>query len=237
MKEFSHTGKCAVITGGTGELGTAVVRRFLEEGMKVAISYRNPGDLGRFSESVRAHILAVQTDVTIESQVIQLFETTLKSMGPIDIVVNTVGGFVPSKLITDVTVDEWDRMMNMNLKTTFLCTREALRRMKGRTYGRIINISAMSGLRPSVGRSAYAVSKSAVSLFTEIAGMEQKGSGITVNAIAPSIIDTEANRKSMPGEDYSRWVKPENIADIICYLCSDNAGDITGTTIKASGGV
>ncbi len=95
----------------------------------------------------------------------------------------------------------------------------------------------MAGLRPSAGRAAYAISKSAVALFTEIAAQELKGTGITVNAIAPSIIDTEANRKSMPNEDYTAWVKPEHIADMICYLCSDAAKDITGTVVKAYGGV
>jgi NAD(P)-dependent dehydrogenase (short-subunit alcohol dehydrogenase family) len=109
--------------------------------------------------------------------------------------------------------------------------------MKNQKYGRIVNISAMVGLNPSPGRSAYAISKSAVSLFTDIVGQEQKGSGITINAIAPSIIDTPANRISMPEEDFNRWVKPEHIADIICYLCSEAASDVTGTTIKAFGGM
>lgn len=231
------SGKRAIITGGTGELGSVVTDRFLEEGIKVAISYRRVEELSRFSTSSRARILAVQADVTAESEVIGLFEAVLMNLGSVDIVVNTVGGFVGGKPITDVSVEEWDRMMDVNLKSTFLCTREALRAMRDRTYGRIINISAMSGLRPSPGRSAYAVSKSAVSLFSEIAGMEQKGTGITVNAIAPSIIDTKANRSSMPGENYDRWIKPEEVADIICYLCSEAAGGITGGTIRASGGL
>lgn len=234
---MSLHGKTAIITGGSGALGAVIVRRFLDEGMKVAVSYRDPKEFGRLPEKIRTVIDSSQIDVTVESEVQRLFDNAVTKMQKVDILVNTVGGFLPRKPITDVTVEEWDRMMSINLKSVFLCSREALRRMTGQHYGRIVNISAMTGLNPSPGRTAYAISKSAVSLLTDLAGQESKGTGITVNAIAPSIIDTEANRQSMPGEDYSQWVKPEHIADIICYLCSDEARDITGTTIKAVGGL
>jgi len=230
-------GKGAIVTGGTGALGTVVVRRLLDEGIKVSVSYRRVDELEVFQDSNQRNLTPIQCDVTVESQVQRLFDEAFHAMGRIDIVVNTVGGFLPRKSITDVTVDEWDHMMSVNLKSTFLCTREALRRMENQTYGRIINISAMVGLNPSPGRAPYAISKSGVSLLTAITAQERKGSGITVNAIAPSIIDTRANRKSMPEEDFSRWVKPENIADIVCYLCSEAAADVTGTTIKAFGGL
>jgi NAD(P)-dependent dehydrogenase (short-subunit alcohol dehydrogenase family) len=229
--------KTAIVTGGTGAVGLAVVRRFLDEGAAIVATYRDPKELIKLPTSAGSHISTVQADVTVESDVQRLFENTVKGVGGVDILVNTVGGFLPRKSIADLTVEEWDRMMSINLKSTFLCAREALRRMINQPYGRIINISAMVGLNPSPGRSAYAISKSAVSLFTDIAGQEHKGTGITINAIAPSIIDTSANRQSMPNEDFSRWVKPEDIADIICYLCSEAASAVTGTTIKAFGGI
>ena len=234
---MSLKGKTAIVTGATGALGLAIVRRFFDEGVTIVATCRDPKELTKLRGPVGSHISAVQADVTVESDVQRLFESSAKGMGRIDILVNTVGGFLPRKPIADLTMEEWDRMMSVNLRSTFLCSREALRRMKNQPYGRIINISAMAGLNPSAGRSAYAISKSAVSMLTDIAGQEQKGTGITVNAIAPSIIDTLANRQSMPEEDFGRWVKPENIADIICYLCSDAAGDVTGTTIRASGGI
>jgi len=234
---MSLEGKRAIVTGSTGELGIVIVRRFLEEGMKVAGTYRNPNDLSKFPEPMRSQILLIQADVTDELDVQRVFDSAMRDIARVDILVNTVGGFLPRSAITDVTSEDWDRMMKINLKSTFLCTREALRRMKNQPYGRIVSISAMTGLIPSPGRSAYAISKAAVSHFTEIAGQEMKGTGITVNAIAPSIIDTPSNRKSMPKEDFSRWVKPENIADVICYLCSDGASDVTGTTVKAFGGI
>ena len=234
---MSLEGKKVIVTGCTGALGAVLVRRFLDDGLMVAGSYRNPKELSMLSDPDGSRTVSVQADVAIENEVQRLFDTVIKKFGTIDILVNTVGGFLPSKSIPDVTVEEWDRMMNINLKTTFLCTREALRRMKDKPYGRIINISAMVGIYPSPGKSAYAISKSAVSLFTQIAGQEQKGTGITVNAVAPSIIDTPANRLSMPSQDFSKWVKPEHITDIICFLCSDAASDVTGSTIKAFGGI
>ncbi len=234
---MSLEGKTAIVTGSTGALGSVVARRLLDEGMRVAGSYRDESELSVYSDSVRLRMVFIKADVTIEQDVQKMFDTAIKTFGKIEILVNTVGGYLSTKPITEVTAEEWDRMMNINLKSTFLCTREALRRMKNSRYGRVINISAMVGLNPSPGKSAYAISKSGVSLLTDIAGQEQKGSGITINAIAPSILDTPANRASMPSEDFRRWVKPENIADIVCYLCSDAAAEVTGSTIKAFGGV
>ncbi len=230
-------GKRAVVSGSTGALGEVIVQRFLREGLKVVGSYRDPKDVEERSDPARPNFLRVRADVTVETEVRTLFETAVRTMGGIDIFVHTVGGFLPKKVLTDVSSEEWDRMLNMNLKSAFLCTREALRTMKGQPYGRIVLLSAMTGLFPSPGRAPYAISKAGVSLLTDIVGQEQKGSGITVNAIAPSIIDTAPNRASMPNEDHRQWVKPEHIADVICYLCSDAAKDITGTTLKAFGGV
>ncbi len=235
---MSLKGRRAIVTGSSGALGSIIAQRFLAEGALVAGSHRDPKkeDAGE-TGTIKSSLFRIPADVTDESQVASLFTIAAEKMGGVDIVVNTVGGFLPRTEIPDITLTQWNAMMDINLKSTFLCTREALRRMKGKAYGRIVNISAMTGLRPSPGRAAYAVSKSAVALFTEIAAQEQKGTGITINAIAPSIIDTEANRKSMPDEDHAAWVKPEHIADIICYLCSDVAKDVTGTIIKAYGGV
>ncbi len=230
---MSLKGKTVLVTGGTGALGLVIAQRLSNEEARVSVSCRNAKEIDRFPDPYRRHIQAIQADVTVESDVTRLFDKA----GTLDILVNAVGGFLHRTEITDTSLEQWNGMIDINLKSTFLCSREALRRMKGKKYGRIINISAMTGLRPSPGRAAYAISKAAVALFTEIAAQESKGTGITVNAVAPSIIDTAANRFSMPDEDHNAWVKPEHIADAICYLCSDAANDITGSIIKAYGGV
>ncbi len=230
-------GKIALVTGGTGALGSVIAERFVLEDMTVAVSYFSDEKPKQLAGTLRERGFFVKSNVTVEEDVERLFTAIVDKLGRVDIVVNTVGGFLSKKQLTDISVDEWDRMMTINLKSAFLCTREALRRMKGQSYGRIVNMSAMVGLHPSPGRTAYAISKSGVSLLTEIVAQEVKGTGITINAVAPSIIKTRTNLASMPKENSSAWVKPEEIADAICYLCSDSAGAITGTTLKAYGGV
>ena len=118
---MSLKGKRAIVTGSMGALGMVITRRFLDEGLKVVGTYRNLKELSGLSNSVPQHIVQIQADVTIETEVQSMFETVIRTMGGIDILVNTVGGFLPRKPIPDVTVEEWDRMMNMNLKSTFIC--------------------------------------------------------------------------------------------------------------------
>ena len=175
--------------------------------------------------------------VTDERQVHNLFEVVIAESKDVHIVVNTVGGYIPRKPLTDVTEHEWDLMMNINLKSAFLCTREAVRRMEGQSDGRIIHISAMTGLRPLPEQIPYSISEASVALLTELASQEVKGTAITVNAIARSIIATSANPLSASGEATPKWVTPNQIADIILSLCSPAADAINGTTIKAFGGV
>ncbi len=234
---MSLSDKIAVVTGGTGALGSVVAERFANEGAQVVATNVVEEELKHVSDSFKKRVDIQKVDVTNEEEVVNFFDDMVKRYGRVDILVNTVGGFVPGKPLTEVSLQDWQKMMNMNLLSTFLCSREALRKMKGQTYGRIINISAMVGLKPSAGKAPYAISKAGVAMLTEIVAEEQKGTGITINAIAPSIILTKANVESMPGEDTSKWVTPQAIADTICFLCSESAGAITGTVVNACGGV
>ena len=229
--------KIALVTGGTGALGSVIAERLSAQGAQVAATYHSEGGSGRIPESLKQKVALVKANVTDEREVRALYDGIVSTWSHIDIVVNTVGGFLPRKPLTEVTLEEWDLMMNINLKSAFLSTREAIRRMKGQPYGRIVNLSAKVGLDPTPGRTAYAISKAGVSLLTDLVAQEVKGTGITVNAIAPSIIATRANIESMPDEDTSAWVTADQIADLVCYLCSPDASGITGTTIKAYGGV
>ena len=231
------SGKVALVTGGTGALGSTIVKRLNAEGCTVFATSHRDSKARLNSMAVPSKLRVIQADVTDEQQVQSLFESILDESAHIDIVINTVGGYVPGKPLKEVTVRDWDLMMNINLRSAFLTTREAIRKMESQTYGRIINISAMAGLNPRPGRAPYTISKAGVSLLTEIVAQEVKGTGITVNAIAPSIILTAANQESMPNEDTTNWVKPEQIVELILYLCSASAGAVTGTTIKAFGGV
>jgi len=230
---MSLKGRRAIVTGAAGGVGGVVVRRFLDEGMKV-VGVVRPG-----SERVQLGgegLIVMEADVTREEDVRRLFANAVERLGGLDILVNGVGGFIPARPVADLSVEDWETMMKVNLLSVFLCTREALRLMKGTGYGRIVSFSAQTALRPAPGRAAYAISKAAVSLFTEIVAREVRNEGITINAIAPSIIDTEANRKSMPEEDFNKWVSPEDLAETICSLCSER-NVISGTTFRAFGGL
>ena len=230
-------GKTAIITGGTGALGHVVAERFLQEGANVATSYLFEDELKRLSDSFKKNVFVVRADVTHDEDVVALFHQLVTRFTRVDILVNLVGGFLPATRVKDVTTKDWDQMLNINLGSMFLCSRQFLLSLHGQGYGRIISMAAMPALRPVAGRGPYAVSKVGVVMLTQILGEELKGSGVTANAIAPSILRTQANINSMPTEDAAKWVAPEDVAETMLLLCSENGRSINGVTIPMLGGV
>jgi NAD(P)-dependent dehydrogenase (short-subunit alcohol dehydrogenase family) len=230
-------GHTALITGGTGALGHVVAERFLQEGCRVATSYLFEDELKRLSPRFRENVLICRADVTEDEDVVALFHQVEEKAASVSILINIVGGFLPRAEIKDVKTKEWDQMMDINLRSVFLCSREFLTRLKGRTYGRIISMAAMPALRPTAGRGPYAIAKGGVVMLTQILGEELKGTGVTANCIAPSILRTEANIASMPGEDGSKWVAPEEIAELMLLLATEKGRSVNGTCIPVFGGV
>jgi NAD(P)-dependent dehydrogenase (short-subunit alcohol dehydrogenase family) len=232
--------RTAIVTGGTGALGSVVAEHFAEEGAGVAIPYSSEKSLGAVSQKLRQRsdkLLLMKCDLTDEAQVQSFADEVMKKFASIDFLINTAGGYVGGKLIDDVTLDEWDGIMKLNLRSTFLACRSALHVMRKQNAGRIVNIAAMPALSPSAKRGPYAVSKRGVITLTETIAEEVKGTGITANAIAPSIILTEANKQSMPNADFTKWVTPEEIARLILYLCLDDARSVNGNVVRIFGGV
>jgi NAD(P)-dependent dehydrogenase (short-subunit alcohol dehydrogenase family) len=234
---MNHLKKTVLITGGTGALGHIVAERFLQEGATVASSYLFDNELSHLSESFRKNVFVVRGDVTEDEDVVALFQQVIKKFGKVDILINIVGGFLGGTPIAKVSTKDWDFMMNINLKSVFLCSREFLRNIDGRPYGRIINMAAMPVYKPSAGRGPYSVSKAGVVMATQVLGEELKGTGITANAIAPSILKTPSNIASMGEENANKWVEPEQVAETILFLCSDHAKSINGIVIPIFGGV
>lgn len=229
--------KCALITGGTGGLGVSVLEEFLSGGAKVLTTYIEEHQL-KYAEEVKekygASLSFAKVDITKTKQTEKLIERTVKKLGRIDILVNIVGGFAMAG-ITDTDDETWDSMMNMNLRSVFLMTRAVLPTMQIQKYGRIINIGARPAVHGAAKMSAYGASKAGVLNLTQSVAAEMKDSGINVNAIIPGTIDTPHNRKDMPRADFKKWVKPQEIAKVISFLCSKEADSITGAVVPVLG--
>jgi len=232
--------RVAIISGGTGALGRAVAEYFLESGAKIAIPYvvdaevpllkKRVGDRGSDSQ-----LLLKRADVGDESQIGAFVKDVVGTFGKLDILVNLVGGFWGGKSIADTTVAEWQAMFDLNLKPTFLCCRAGRprddeERLRQDRVGDFAQRHNRRGLF-----AAYAVAKGAIATFTASLAEEVLPDNIIVNAIAPSTIDTEANRASMPKAKHETWVKPEDIARTVGYLCSENCRVTSGAVVPVYG--
>jgi NAD(P)-dependent dehydrogenase (short-subunit alcohol dehydrogenase family) len=235
---MSLAGKVALITGGTGALGRAVTTAFVEAEAVVAVTYIVDREVPECKECVgnRADaLLFIKANVTIEAEVQALVQTLTQRFGRIDILLALVGGYVGDLPVTQLPETTWDQMMNLNLKSAFLCCKQVVPVMQRSGGGRIVTVSSRAAIKVFPGISAYAVAKAGILTFTETLAGEVLKDNITVNAILPSVIDTPANRKAMPGADYSAWVKPEEIARVLLFLCSDASREISGAAIPIYG--
>ncbi len=229
-------GRVAIVTGGSGALGRAVVEHFLIAGAKVAVPYIVDAEIPLLEQRLgnrfpSAQMLVRKYDVSVEEQISKLVEEVVHTWGKIDILVNLVGGFWGGKPVAETTLAEWQAMFDLNLKPAFLCCRAAVGAMKRNGYGRIDSVSSRSGLTGAGDFAAYAVAKGAIKTFTASLAEEVLGDNIVVNAIAPSTIDTEANRKAK----HENWVKPEDIARTIAYLCSEDCRVTSGAVVPVYG--
>ncbi|MBD3376264.1 SDR family NAD(P)-dependent oxidoreductase [candidate division KSB1 bacterium] len=223
-----------IITGATGNLGRPVVHSFLDRGANVAAISRHDHDpeLAEYAKNTSGNIIFVKADLSNESSVNQATRNILEKLGSIEILINIAGGFAGGKLVVDTELQTWNEMMNMNLLSVFLMSKAVMRAMMERHYGKIINISALATMNPGPKKGAYLVSKAGLNTLTKVLAQEGKEVNIQVNAIAPSIILTPANKGYMPDADHDKWVKPEAIADLIRYLCTSKNNDINGNIIE-----
>ncbi len=229
--------RVAIVTGGTGALGQAVTAALLAAGATVVVPYRAVApfeDLRRSLGERAARLHGEPADVAEETEVARLVERTLAAYGRIDILLNLVGGFEGGRFV-ETGVDLWERMLRLNLRPTLLCTRAVLPRMLERGAGRIVTVGSRQALEPSAGSSAYGAAKAAVVSLTQSVAREIRTSGVTINCVVPSTIDTPANRAAMPKGDPTKWVKPEEVAALILYLCSDAAAAVNGAVIPIYG--
>jgi NAD(P)-dependent dehydrogenase (short-subunit alcohol dehydrogenase family) len=225
--------RVALVTGATGALGAAIVQAFASSGARVVGVTRSDPPPAENPAQVSYEIADVGDEMSVEA----LIKRVVGAHGVLDIVVNTVGGFTAGQGVTDLPLDTWDRMLSLNTRTAFLVSKHAARVMVERHSGRIINVASRSAYSGRKNAAAYAVSKRAVVTLTEALAEEMRGLGVTVNAIAPSIIDTPSNRASMPSADTKRWPSPAQVARIVLFLASDDATLISGAAIPVYGDV
>jgi NAD(P)-dependent dehydrogenase (short-subunit alcohol dehydrogenase family) len=226
--------RVVLITGGTGALGAAVALAVLEAGATAIVTYRDARDRDTMTEraptTARERLHALRADVTDGERVRRLVEDAMARHRRVDALVNAVGGFAGGDLLA---TDEraWDAMLTLNLRSAYLCCRAALPGMLATRRGRIVNVASRSVVPPAGGFIAYTVAKAGVIALTQALAHEVRGRGVTVNAVLPSTMDTEANRRAMPSADRSGWVAPESVARAIMFLVSDGAADVPGTLL------
>jgi len=231
-------GSVVLVAGGTGGLGKAVTTAFLEEGASVAVSYRNQAEWESFENSQSANAARLQghvVDVTDEAAATQLIEKTFSKHGRLDVMVNTIGGHAGGLKLWEMETKVFEQMLSLNLRSGYALSRAAVRTMFKQGRGAIVNVAAKAAFDHAAGASAYAASKAAAVAMLDSLAAEVKGTGVRVNTILPSIIDTEANRKAMPKADFAKWPKPHDIARVILFLCSDDAKVIHGAASPVYG--
>ncbi|MGH2826169.1 MAG: SDR family oxidoreductase [Actinomycetota bacterium] len=227
-----------LVTGGTGALGGVVTRRLLLAGHRVATTWRVEDERDRLvSElgSIDKELELVAADVTDPDAVDEAVAETGAHLGGIDALVHLVGGWKGGEEVHEHSLETWTRMMDINLTSGFLCCRAVLPWMRKGGWGRIVLVSARTARFDRAGQAAYAIAKSGVGLLAEVISEENRSFGVTANAIAPSILDTPANRATMPGADHSAWIPPQDVAATIEFLCSESAGHLRGAWLPLSG--
>jgi NAD(P)-dependent dehydrogenase (short-subunit alcohol dehydrogenase family) len=238
--------KVAIITGGGGGIGGAIALRYAREGAKLALADIVAGAAkSRASEinSMGCDAFAIATDVTNKDSVRQMVHTTVERWGRIDILVNVAGG-ADRKPVVEMTETDWDHIVDMNLKSVFLCCQAVLPPMLKQQYGKIISISSIYGFTGSATRSSYAAAKAGVAVFTKSLALEVVKNGINVNAIAPGRVSTPRVRghysdaqwaEAMTRIPAGRAATPDEIAGTALFLVSDENRYITGQTIHVNG--
>jgi NAD(P)-dependent dehydrogenase (short-subunit alcohol dehydrogenase family) len=227
-------GKVAVVAGGTGGLGKAVSLAFLSESAKVAVSYRDDEAFTALEAAASARGGSVDgrhVDVTDEAAVRKWIEGVVSVHGRVDVLVNAIGGYLGGVKLWEIESEAFERMISLNLRAGYVLARVVTPVMLKQNSGAIINVLSKAAVDHAAGASAYAASKAAALAMTDCLAADLKGTGVRANSIVPSIIDTEANRRAMPSADFAKWPKPEEIARVILFLCSDKAKVVNGAAV------
>jgi NAD(P)-dependent dehydrogenase (short-subunit alcohol dehydrogenase family) len=223
-----------VVTGAFGALGAAVARRFAMQGARLGLLDRAPVPEWAAREFTAPHVLVGGVDLASQPAAQAALRSVVERSGALNVLVNIAGGF-RWQTLEGGDVATWELMFTMNLKTAVVASKAALPHLLAAGAGRIINIGAGAAARAQAGMGAYTASKAGVERLSEALAAELRDRSITVNAILPGTIDTPANRADMPKADTTRWVQPDEVADVVVFLASDAARAVTGAAIRVFG--
>jgi NAD(P)-dependent dehydrogenase (short-subunit alcohol dehydrogenase family) len=236
--DISFSGKVVLVAGGTGGLGRSVSLAFLREGAKVVVTYRKDAEFVSLKSAAASNASALEgdvVDITDEVATADFVAGVHAHHRRLDAAVNTVGGYAGGIKLWNLDTKTLDAMLSLNLRSGFTLARAVLPTMLKQGYGSIVNVAAKAAVDHGSGAAAYAASKAAAVALMDSLAEDTKGTGVRVNSILPSIIDTAANRSAMPESDFSTWPKPEDIAQVILFLSSDLATTVHGASIPVYG--
>jgi NAD(P)-dependent dehydrogenase (short-subunit alcohol dehydrogenase family) len=230
--DYDFTDQVVMVTGASGALGSAIARAFDDAGATVAaVDLVAPSDDDALLDPGTADFY--ETDLTDEADVERTVEAVVDDHGGLDALCNIAGTWRGGSPIDETDADEFDFLFDVNLRTMFLTSKHAIPSLRERG-GAIVSVSARSSLEGGTGDGPYRASKAGVRLLTETIAEENRGE-LRANAIMPSVIDTPMNRDMMPDADFSKWVDPADIAEVVCFLCSESAGVTSGAAVPVYG--
>jgi NAD(P)-dependent dehydrogenase (short-subunit alcohol dehydrogenase family) len=233
-----YSGQVVLVAGGTGGLGRAVTLAFLEAGARVGVSYRRAEEFAAVEGAAGSRaedLLGQAADVTDADAAQALVDAVLGRWGRLDAVVNAIGGYAGGLPLWETLPELFERMVDQNLRSGYMLARAAIPAMIRQKRGVFVNVASRAAVDHAAGASAYAATKAAAVALMDSLAADVRGTGLRVNSILPSIIDTEANRKAMPRADFSKWPKPEAIARVLLFLCSEDAALVHGAAIPVYG--
>lgn len=222
--------RSALVTGGTGGLGTAVTTAFLDAGWRVVVPWVVERELARMPKHPRLKL--VRADLFDEKSAREAADAAASSVdAPLRAVVNLVGGFSAGGRVHETPIDEFENQLLLNLRATYLTCHATLPHLVAAGGGSIVCMSSRAARRPFAGAAGYVASKAAVLALVDAMSVEYADSGVRVNAVLPGVIDTPANRAAMPDSDRRDWVAPADIARTILFLCGSDASPVSGAHI------
>lgn len=235
---MEFAGQVVMITGAAGNLGQAVARAFKAHGAQLALFDRQKGRLAQiFPEWRETPDVAFIAPIELTSpEAVEIgVQQALARFGCVDVVVNAAGGFTYGPALHETPIEVLEHMFDINVRATFLVCRAVIPAMLAQGGGRIINVGSRAALQGGANVTPYSIAKSGVLRLTESLAAELKDRGIHVNCILPGIIDTPQNRAAMPKADFSKWVAPDSLAEVILFLASPGARDIHGAAVPVFG--